>query len=229
MTMTAEGIIRDKRPNQPREDSYTTPDIPLRGLNIGGKYSADAVQAGTLPLALHHVIPWNLLRTFWNMMQKNGYWTSLAVYGSMLGVAQSTMRTLTTGMKKKKFGNAIDLDVKICWAEWNLVRGPEHRSDDPGEHLDDMQSSYGIEANNQRIMFLIDHGKQMKRLITAMPRESDVRKMIDSMKRTLNRQKIMEFDRNIWRVGSSSVEFVAATRDSFATQPLWQIRGPLSK
>jgi hypothetical protein len=225
MAMSLKGILGDARPGQPQEDAYTTPNISLRGLNVGGQYPEGEISTGSLPLALHHVIPWNLLRAFWNAMQSNNYWTPMAVYGSMVGVAQATMTGFTTGMKQSKFGDPIDLDEKICWAPWNLVRGPRKRSDDPGEELDDMQSSYGAAANNQRIKFLIARGTEMQRLVAAMPREDAVRDLVESMKRTLNRKRIMEFDRNIWRVGSDSPDFVSANRDAFAVEPLWHIRG----
>lgn len=227
MAMTPTGMLQDTRPNQPQEDDYTTPNIPLRGLNLGGKYGENHITNRTLPLALHHVIPWNLLRSFWNKLQDRKHWTTMAVYGSMLGVAQTTMGTATSGMKKSRFGDAIGLGEKICWAEWNLVRGPQHRSDDPGELLDDMRSSYGIETNNQRIKFLLHCGKQMRQFIASAPREAEIRQLVNSMKRTLNRQKIMEFDRNIWRVGSTSREFVPGNTNAGAVQPLWQIRGPI--
>jgi len=235
MAMTSSGLLESERPNQPQEDAYVTPDVFLRGLNLGGKYDEQQVGNRTLPLALHHVIPWNLLRDFWNKLQGCNYWKSMAVYGSMLGVAQSTMGTATSRMKKSRFGDAIDLDEKLCWAQWNLVRGPQYRpksnapGEDPGEDLDNMRSSYGIEANNQRIKFLLDRGAQMRRFIASAPRESDVREMINLMKRTLNRKRIMEFDGNIWRVGSGSPKFVPGNTNSGAIQPLWHVRGVLAR
>lgn len=229
MTMTNSGVLRDARPNQPQEEAYNTPTVLLGGLNHGSKYGEEVLRTGSLPLALHHVIPWNLLRDFWNRMRENNYWNCLAVWGSMVGVTQAEMsRCISQGMRRSRFGNAIGLDAKICWAEWNLVRGPQHRSDDPGEELDDMRSSYGTPSNNNRIKLLINHGNQMKTWLQGMPKEASVRELVNTMKRQLNRKGIMEFDPNIWRTKSDSPDFVPATRDSFATQPLWHIRGSLS-
>ena len=228
MGISVKGVLNDARPNQPQEPAYDTPNIGLRGLNHGGKYSDDVLANGRLPLALHHVIPWNLLRDFWNKIQSCEYWECLAVYGSMVGVTQSTMSQMTRKMRRSQFGNAIDLDASICWAEWNLVRGPQHRSDDPGEELDNMRSSYGRSADNSRIKSLLGFGAQMSRHLAGTPREADVRELIDQMKRKLNRKKIMEFNSAIWRTQSDSPQFVPATRDAFATQPLWHIRGQLT-
>ena len=223
--MSITGALHEARPNQPQEDFYNAPIIALAGLNVGGKYPANVLQEGFLPLALHHVIPWNLLRDFWNTLQEKQYWKAIAIYGSMIGVAQPTMSRLVDAMRRARFANAIDLDAKICWARWNLVRGPQHRSDDPGEDLDDMRSRYGNDANNKRIGFLLANGVAMRQWLHGIPTEATIVEAIVEMKRKLNRSDVMEFDKEIWRVSSDSPSFVAANRDAFAVQPLWHIRG----
>jgi len=121
MSMYATGLIPegdDNRPNQPKGGRHGTPprvlvsDLP----NTGGKF-ANAPPGATLPLALHHVVPWEHLWKFWNEMCKSvllGRRDFLAI----LGVAKPTTAPAFKNIATARINNASwYFDVTICWGE----------------------------------------------------------------------------------------------------------------
>jgi hypothetical protein len=114
-----------------------------------------------LPLTAHHIIPWNRIRDFWNFM----------IVNQLFGSAQSFLLLVDKAFRAPRWVRAIeqgnlapeDFDQLIqclCWAEGNLVWGPSHRADDPGDQVDDMSTGAGREK--ARIARRVEIAREMK-------------------------------------------------------------------
>jgi hypothetical protein len=88
------------------------------------------------PFEWHHMIPWNMLRDGWSVLATAQRWETLTVWIGTLNVANPA--GLISAMKVGALtgAQAGPLIDAICWAKWNLVEGPMHRTDDPGALFD---------------------------------------------------------------------------------------------
>ena len=140
MAIDGYGTCDGDRPSQPSTGNYVAPRIVARDLIHRGKYAADTTPIGIgLPLALHHIIPWEHLWAFWNAMIEAKFYEAARDFLAILGVPKTLSDKPINDMKKGTYLNAsYYYDVLICWGEWNLVRGPQFRTDaskpegDPG-------------------------------------------------------------------------------------------------
>ena len=175
------GFLHPARPDQPNRPPYT--DKPesarLSGLRTLGKY-AQAGPNQKLELALHHVVPWNVLRDFWNALARVAAYDQLRDFAALFGRAKEQTKYWPTDMRTGRFDDrhgADDFAQALCWWPWNLVRGPKNRTSqrtdqgvagtDPGEGIDDLSRGNG--RNAVHILALVQVGRDMERVTAAGP------------------------------------------------------------
>ena len=129
MGMNNMGLMNGNRPDQPRGGNYEAPHINVHLLRHQGLYS-EAAPDLELPLALHHVIPWEFLWHFWNALIGQQYYDTARDFLSVYGFHKAQTESWISNMEARRF---IDptvgrIEQRLCWAEWNLVRGPAHRT-----------------------------------------------------------------------------------------------------
>ena len=87
-----------------------------------------------IPMAWHHLIPWNKLRNSWSALAASGQWEVLLAWLKLtdIGAADTRIGEMQTGTLGTV--NASAIETSMCWAQWNLVEGPkeDNRTDDPG-------------------------------------------------------------------------------------------------
>lgn len=218
----------NNRPNQPTGGRHgNPPSIIARNLpNHGGKY-ANAPATTLLPLALHHVIPWEHLWKFWNEMVRNKYYSAARDFLAILGLAKPTTKDAFDAIAKGCYLNAQwGFDVRICWAEWNLVRGPEFRvkgdgpEEDPGPNVDDMH--WMASKDSKRLESLVKLDELILGYTTTLPREKDLSGYIRSWS-GLARNQIVEFEAAMWKLPATARDYVPSdpTTHSIPLHPEW--------
>ena len=234
MAMDRSGIMNGSRPNQPGGEAYRTPMIPVANLKHQGKY-AGAPSAQGLPLALHHVIPWEVLWNFWNAMVRRKYYGAARDYLSLFGFAKARTKAWTDAMARGAFDDPSvgGIETNMCWWEWNLVRGPEHRTQaslgdtssgtDPGAELDDMH--FGAGKDGPRIKGLIAIGHVMKAQTRLLANSGSVAENV--LSNTIRswtataRAKIVEFEPAMWQVETKSPAFTQPGNHASPIHPRW--------
>jgi hypothetical protein len=237
MAMNTDGTMNGTRPNQPTAGNYAAPQIMVADLKDQAKYAA-APPAQTLPLALHHVIPWEYLWNFWNGMVANKYYGAARDYLALFGFAKATTGRWTTDMDRNTFVDPTlgEIESNICWWKWNLVRGPQHRTSatqdgqqpgvDPGAAVDDMHWRAGDAA--PRIKKLADIGKFIHDTTGKLQRpdsakyvsEKDLSTVIRSWS-SLAREKLIEFNPDMWRIETKSPDYFNPGGGGVITHPRW--------
>ena len=97
-----------------------------------------------IEMAWHHVIPWNTLRDGWNALVAKKRWEPLSAW--LMALDRNTTQDedkILNAIKGSRLDDpsCLALEKAVCWASWNIVEGPAHRSDDPGEKFDEFKSS----------------------------------------------------------------------------------------
>ena len=228
MAIDGHGICDGARPNQPGGGNYATPTIIARNLNHRGKYAADVTPAGiALPLALHHIIPWEHLWGFWNAMITAEFDQAARDFLSILGVSKSLTADPLNQMRKGTFANAMyDYDTIICWGEWNVVRGPQFRTPagtpggDPGANVDDMH--WGAGKHAKRVQDIAELDVVILRYTNQMQDEKQLCREIRSWTE-LARNSLVEFNEDQWYIETKSPDYVPGG-GAAAVHPRWNKR-----
>lgn len=159
------------------------PSVPYPILN---NYNVDLTESGigpsfTVPVSRHHIIPYNLIRDFYNEVIKNnrrqriigGFFKNM---GILIGVYAGTQGVLCNDAVMSSLEQAADLSYMIAagqisnsehavsrpdgydymveyfaWLPGNLFIGPTLRADDPGENFEE-DSVYIIGSERYRIL-----------------------------------------------------------------------------
>jgi len=212
MAFNANGISDGVRPAQPGGGNYAAPVIIARDLNVRGKYNADVTPGGIpLPLALHHIVPWEHLWTFWNAMVRAEFHDSARDFLSILGVPKAMTATPFKRIRAGTFHDPDDYHVLICWAQWNLVRGPAWRTEpgkpgaDPGPNVDDM--SKGAREHADRIKSIAELDVVITTYTEKMRNETQLSREIRSWSQ-LARNDLVEFIPEMWWIETKSSNYV---------------------
>jgi hypothetical protein len=227
------------RPERPRGGNYEPPHINVHLLRHQGLYS-EAAPDLELPLALHHVIPWEFLWHFWNALIGQQYYDAARDFLSIYGFHKAQTESWISNMEARRFSdpNVGGIEQRLCWAEWNLVRGPAHRTTaesegankpgiDPGPDLDDMQR--GAAADDAgRIRQLLDIGRFMSNITITMNLHNynkDINKKVlkDKIRSwtVLAHQPLIEFNPNMWSIETRSPPYSPSVDHSKVVHPLW--------
>jgi hypothetical protein len=109
-------------------------------------------------MGLHHVIPRDIIRQAWNAFISNKAWGVLETWAQLLRLEEQIENLQGPLGRNQKLGmgadwlrgprtkplepgdSAIltidDFQRHLAWSAWNLVEGPVHRNDDPGNGFD---------------------------------------------------------------------------------------------
>ncbi len=225
MAIDGYGICDGDRPSQPSTGNYVAPRIVARDLIHRGKYAADTTPIGIgLPLALHHIVPWEHLWAFWNAMIEAEFYGAARDFLAILGVPKALSDKPINDMKKGTYLNAsYYYDVLICWSEWNLVRGPQFRTDaskpegDPGAALDDMH--WGAGKESKRIKNIAELDVVITTYTARMQNEKQLCREIRSWSE-LARNSLVEFIPGMWTIETKSEDYVPGGHAN-AIHPRW--------
>ncbi len=237
------GLLHDARPDQPNRPPYTDrPVIRLAGLRHLGKY-AKADPDLMLDLALHHVVPWRVLRDFWNALARSGWHEPLRDVAALFNRPKAQTKYWPEDMANAKFwdrGGTDDFAQNLCWWPWNLVRGPKHRSSadtdpgvagtDPGEAgadpataLDDL--SRGTGKNAVHLLAMLQVGRQMARVVRGADGVDPGQLSRDIAGwQTLARHPLVEFEPAAWRIEMGSPDFTPSVNNKPPVHPRWNKR-----
>ena len=232
---------------------HPTPNVPVRDLKeknptVAKMYAGSAVggrETGmSLPLTAHHIIPWNVLRAFWNVMMENNLYKSADAYLSIVGVDKSDR---SVWLKQAKAGTlpalAFDqMKQDICWAEGNLVWGPSNRVGDPGDEIDNMSAGAG--ADKDRIAAMARIGERMKSYIASYGTpppggqggavrvnsqaalDARLRGEINQWEASYAKKKIAPFQLNMWFIETDATRtggYAPSVGGSAAVHPKWRL------
>lgn len=177
----------------------------------------------TVPVARHHIIPFNVLRAFYNNVVDNGdillARTFFNQFGNMIpryfgananGCAANAvdLQAVANMLVNMGFGLIRDggdnypqawdnFESFYAWMPWNLFIGPEggRRTDDPGE---------GFEENAQ---YIINDNERFQRLrqtyddMLAYNANRDtptLRRILENLSRLSRRQRVYQLNANHW-------------------------------
>ncbi len=234
MSINSQGVMDGTRPSTPSRPPYTAPTVLVSSLSHAGLYDGAAATT-TLPLALHHIVPWESLWGFWNALVGAGYTDAARDYATLFGFAKASTAGWGTDMAAKRFVDPTNggLEVAMCWRPWNLVRGPQWRPQadeekkngrpvkpamDPGSDIDDMSHGAGKHAGHIKLM--VEVGVVMKAFLPATTSETAVSKVIRSWT-SLARHDLIEFDPKNWRVETKGDKYVPSVNHSDPVHPKW--------
>lgn len=237
MTFLADGHLSNNRPAQPSTGVYVTPDVNVHELPDRGQYDA-APPGQTLPLALHHVCPWEVLWKFWNTLVDRKWFGAVRDFAAILGVAKATTSKLPAAMSNNRFADPVpggrNLDVIICWSVWNLVRGPELRTDDPNAEtsLNKKVDFRGYETGDvgARLAALVRVADTMIRVVeTPGWPQKDEKMLCEMIGRwtSLAREPLIEFREEMWRIdkrGQPYSRMPSPAGGFVVTHPRWAVR-----
>ena len=123
----------------------------------------------------HHVIPWNMLCSFWGALAREQQWRLLEQFLRVLDVPDPHTKILH--MKAANGGALTDTEIDevhehLCWRKWNVVEGPLNtlRIDDPGEEFDEFKYGLPSEKAVQRMKDLKDVYQAMRAYVGAADR-----------------------------------------------------------
>jgi hypothetical protein len=236
-------IQRRDRPAMPGVPPYSPqPRIIARDLeSTKGKYKTDTSQQGvTLPLALHHVVPWATLRAFWGDLFKRRHFEAFKEFLSLYGVPKPQLSDLPAKVDHKQFQAGLwfigdmAMDQLICWGKWNLVRGPAHRVQakdaaghvgfDPGEGFDEFHwFAGGHEKRLSSLRGLYD----MMRTYSSNPQavstrdEQNVIAFLKTFRSMTVLAKVVEFGEDMWLVDQSSADYKPGGTNDNPRHPNW--------
>jgi hypothetical protein len=113
-----------------------------------------------IPLAVHHVVDWALLRDVWNRMVEDKHYATICAWLYAVGFdvnnvfyetqkAQTPALIVQTMMRGADIGEVADPDEihqRVTWSTWNLVQGPKEstRTDDRGNFNDSFADVAGV-------------------------------------------------------------------------------------
>ena len=197
-----------------------------------------------LDLALHHVVPWRVLRDFWNALARAGHYDPLRDVAALWSTGprprpSTGRRTWPTGRFEDR-GGTDDFAQNLCWWPWNLVRGPKHRSSavtdpgvagtDPGEGgadpaaaLDDLSRGNG--RNAVHLLAMLQVGRRMAEVIRR-PDGVDPGQLTRDIAgwQVLARHPLVEFEPAAWRIEMGSPDFTPSVNNKPPVHPRWNKR-----
>lgn len=238
------GTAATDRPNPPNQPPYSTPPaVRVADLRTLNKYAA-APPGTTLELALHHVVPWAVLRDFWNALAGAGWYDPLRDFAALFGRAKALTSHWPDDMANDRFTDRVpgplgDLPTALCWWPWNLVRGPKHRTTaaldrgvagvDPGDDIDDLSRGNGKHAVHVTAMCGV--GRHMSQVVAATQRvetgpwviHHDRAGVTEAIRRwqVLARHPLVEFDPAVWRIESNSPDYAPSVNHGPVRHPRW--------
>jgi hypothetical protein len=232
MSFNNDGKLTNARPAQPNVGNYVTPAINVHGLQVRDLYSTAPV-GQTLPLALHHVSPWELLWKYWNSLVDREWYSALRDFLAILGVKKAETAYLPGEMSKNRFVDrgfgGMNLDVIICWSEWNLVRGPSNRSDDPNQQTQLVNKvdfrGYTKGDTGARLAALVAMADEMLAVFNnpSYPGKESLHSSKIRSWSALARQSLVEFDASMWRIDKNSPPYFNPGGGAVITHPLWRL------
>lgn len=228
------------RPDPPNRPPYNTPPaVPVRTLRTLGKYAA-APPGTALELALHHIVPWAVLRDFWNALARAGWYDHLRDFAALFGRAKARTKYWPEDMTNGRFADRLggDFPTDLCWWEWNLVRGPRHRTTadtdrgvagtDPGDAIDDLSRGNGRHAIH--VAAMCEVGRAMQRVTAAADTgrlgEIDPKALTETVRRwqALARHPLIEFSPAVWRIETGSPDYAPSVNNRPPRHPRWNRR-----
>jgi hypothetical protein len=232
MVFNPNGTLTNARPGQPNVGNYVSPNILVNTLTTGDRYNG-APPGQTLPLALHHVSPWEILWKYWNALVGREWYTALRDFLAILGVSKAQTAYLPTEMGKTQFAdrgfNGTNLDVIICWSEWNLVRGPSNRSDDPNQQttLANKVDFRGYTKGNTgaRLAALVEMADEMIAIISnpSYPQKESLHSATVRSWMQLAKNSLVEFDATMWRIDKNAPPYNNPGGGAVITHPQWRL------
>jgi hypothetical protein len=158
-------------------------------------------------LTWHHVLPWRLLRDFWNAMVEHQHWNVaeelawLSAYGTRNEISKHVK-----SMEKKAFcdrQNENSLAAKLCWRGWNIVEGPSNRADDPGDKYDNFVKVTGLTSwQQERMVHLHQVHQLMSEFSTAYVGNqrvgNDVARELAGFARHHKNSPLITFNEDMW-------------------------------
>jgi hypothetical protein len=241
------GVIQrtEGRPNNP----HTTPTITIGDLKAKNPTVAkmyDSMPAGmatgvTLPLTAHHIIPWNILRDFWNVMMENGLYKSAEAFLATLDVDKNE-RSGRVRLAKEGRLPALQFDQlkeDISWAPGNLVWGPSNRVDDPGEEIDNMSAGAGGDGDRIRSMvnigesmdtYISNYGTQApspeeraRRANSQAPLDARLSAEVKQWRSFYAKKEIVRFQLGMWFIQTNSPTYSPPAGGNAAVHPRWKL------
>lgn len=155
-------------------------------------------------MARHHILPYNALRDTWNCLVQTFTSTQLAeartAIRQFLGACNHRLADVDKLLDRMWDGKLTVVECNVLeeaavWSAWNIVDGPKHRSDDPGDSYMD-RFTFGITIEEFRRMAAIeDLYLALQRFLAAAPTATSLRALIDEL--TVARMSFTFVDRPI--------------------------------
>jgi len=159
-----------------------------------------------IPMDWHHIIPWKVLRDGWSALATSGRWDVLKEWVNLWGFDEVT---IINNMRNGVLGSPDNANMwdKLCWAEWNIVEGPNNdlRIDDPGSDDVDTFNGFRMPSN------LRDRSNILQLIYTQMKgwdktkgniSEKEAKPLLQSFKKLNSYKKspISMFNPEIWEL-----------------------------
>lgn len=148
-------------------------------------------RAASFSMARHHILPYNTLQDVWNRLVRSLVDTELAearvAARQFLTMCNRKLTNIDTLLEQTRRGQLTVVDCttmeeSAVWAPWNIVDGPNRRSDDPGDSYVD-RFTFGITPEEFSRMAVIERlyltFEQFSRV--AQPDEAEFRMLVDSV------------------------------------------------
>ena len=196
-----------------------------------GKYDTDKSPGGvTLPLDFHHAIPSFTLNRFCNELFKREHFEVFKEFLALSGCPKAQFADLPNQVKSGLFfaeqlvpgKPGWSLTRLVTWGEWNLVRGPKWRKDNPTEGEFDYLHSHASEKDTARLIKLELLFETMENYIRSpaayTSREVAMINEIKKYRLDTSNAKAVLFNEDMWRIDPNPMaKYDPVTK----SHPLW--------